>query len=80
MKFRFRISGLDPAGNGFFPPTGEKPVNRDDADFVDLIHTDVFYLGSGFPTGHADFFPDYGLLQPSCPWAIFAFFDPDNCE
>ncbi|KAH8392070.1 hypothetical protein KR215_000091 [Drosophila sulfurigaster] len=59
-----RITGLDPA----MPLISEKNQKRldiNDADFVDVIHTDRVY-GMGQPVGHVDFYPNYGSHQPGC--------------
>lgn len=62
-----RITALDPA----FPPfyTGfTSHINKKDADFVDVIHTDAWIYGAPVSTGTADFWPNSGkTLQPGCP-------------
>ncbi|XP_033639482.1 pancreatic lipase-related protein 2-like isoform X2 [Asterias rubens] len=66
-----RISGLDPARPGFrlYLGTSDCHLDRTDADFVDVIHTDglMHLFGLLEPVGHQDFYPnpDY-LAQPSC--------------
>lgn len=41
-----RVTGLDPAGPGFFPlNVFLTPLNFRDADFVDIIHTDIIVFG-----------------------------------
>lgn len=67
-----RISGLDPAFYGFYPPLIEGPVSKDDAEFVDTIHTDSFWIGSPYPAGHVSFFPNDAKIQPGCPPLRFA--------
>lgn len=63
-----RISGLDPAFPSFYPSMGTPPVNRKDADFVDIIHTDAWLYGAPVSTGTVDFWPNGGrTLQPGCP-------------
>jgi hypothetical protein len=42
-------------------------LSRFDADFVDAIHSDVFFIGTKEPNGHADFYPNYNMVQPGCP-------------
>ena len=37
-----------------------------DADFVDVIHTDLKGLGIDQPIGHLDFYPNGGDVQPGC--------------
>lgn len=62
-----RISGLDPAGPAFFPLNPYViPLNSQDADFVDIIHTDSIAFGANTATGHADFWPNGGSMQPKC--------------
>lgn len=51
-----RVTGLDPAGPNFFPPSPEKNLNIMDAEFVDAIHTDRGVLGDLTNDGHADFY------------------------
>lgn len=62
-----RITGLDPAGHPYFPLNPfVTPLNAGDAKFVDIIHTDNFFLGCTIATGHADFWPNGGKIQPGC--------------
>ena len=43
-------------------------LSREDADFVDSIHTDATFYGSFVPVGHLDFYLGtggrFGLAQP----------------
>ena len=64
-----RITGLDPAGPYFEFPDPHVRLDRHDAHFVDVIHTDGqahVQLGLGLlqPLDHADFYPNGGLEQP----------------
>lgn len=62
-----RLTGLDPAGPGFFPPTDFYPHLSDkDAKFVDIIHTDAGGYGQSSSTGSADFWPNGGRNQTGC--------------
>ncbi len=63
-----RISALDPAGPGFYIVLlGPKAINSNDANFVDVIHTDAGMLGAPFNTGTVDFWPNNGRRsQPGC--------------
>ncbi|XP_037047943.1 endothelial lipase-like [Bradysia coprophila] len=63
-----RISGLDPAGPGFYGLSlGTQRISKNDAVFVDIIHTDAGVLGADVNTGTVDFWPNYGRrLQPGC--------------
>lgn len=59
--------GLDPAFS--MPAFSErsKRLNANDAEFVDIIHTDGGILGNLWQMGDADFFPNQGIpLQPGC--------------
>ncbi|XP_068230614.1 pancreatic lipase-related protein 3-like [Palaemon carinicauda] len=66
-----RITGLDPAGPGFQTASDDFRIERSDAVFVDIIHTNVCSLKDiclGLPGsyGHVDFFPNGGDSQPGC--------------
>lgn len=37
-----------------------------DAEYVQVIHTSGGYLGVQHPIGHADFYPNFGCVQPLC--------------
>lgn len=67
-----RITGLDPAGPLFEFTHPLVRLDKSDAKFVDVIHTDgenILKLGLGLlePAGHVDFYPNGGVDQPSCP-------------
>nr|XP_037286042.1 putative endothelial lipase [Rhipicephalus microplus] len=64
-----RITALDPAGP-LFEGTNVS-VSRGDADFVDVIHTNMGQLehlqfGLAASVGDVDFFPNGGSEQPGC--------------
>ena len=67
-----RITGLDPAGPSFDGLPKEARLDKTDADFVDVIHTDskpfipYFGLGTLQAVGHIDFYPNGGKDQPNC--------------
>lgn len=46
-----RISGLDPAGPCFFVQPADKRLTPTDADFVDVIHSDLNTLGINISLG-----------------------------
>lgn len=66
----FRITGLDPAGPGFYTCHIEERLKKGDADAVDIIHTDMGLSILGFRiiqflsqgtfliSGDADFLPN----------------------
>jgi len=41
-------------------------LSKDDADFVDAIHTHARFYGYTRPIGHVDFYPNGGFSQPGC--------------
>ncbi|XP_069755569.1 pancreatic lipase-related protein 2-like [Narcine bancroftii] len=67
-----RITGLDPAKPFFKNTPLEVRLDRSDALFVDVIHTNgaplIPYIGFGLldPAGHLDFYPNGGELMPGC--------------
>lgn len=63
-----RLTGLDPALPLFYPKMFFFPtaISADDADFVDIIHSDAGSLGAPNATGTVDFWPNDGLEQPGC--------------
>lgn len=62
-----RLTGLDPAYPGFYPPLLGAPISPSDAQFVDVVHTDGGGYGTPARSGHADFWPNEGgAKQPGC--------------
>ncbi|XP_043647052.1 pancreatic triacylglycerol lipase-like [Drosophila teissieri] len=61
-----RITGLDPAMPFFILVKYSEILDEGDADFVDVIHTDVLRRGVLFRHGHVDFYPNFGITQPGC--------------
>ena len=57
-----RITGLDPAGPNFERSDVAVRIDKSDAEFVDIIHTNTGPTGAGItaPLGHADFYPNGG--------------------
>lgn len=43
-----------------------RKLGKDDAEFVDVIHTDVLQRGVLASAGHADFYVNGGFDQPGC--------------
>ncbi|KAJ6636193.1 Endothelial lipase [Pseudolycoriella hygida] len=61
-----RITGLDPA-LPFYGNNMHAELNKNDAKFVDIIHTDAGVYGINRSVGHADFYPNGGRRpQPAC--------------
>ena len=60
-----RITGLDPAGPLFKSNDEKKKLSKEDANYVDIIHTSR-QLGLVKQTGHTDFFPNDADIQPGC--------------
>ncbi|XP_073990085.1 pancreatic lipase-related protein 2-like isoform X2 [Rhodnius prolixus] len=67
-----RLTALDPAQPGFEGADKAVRLNKDDAKFVDVIHTDakpfIPFIGFGMmqPTGDVDFYMNGGSRQPGC--------------
>lgn len=57
-----RISALDPAFPLFYPGLIAGHLSENDAEFVDVIHTDAYIYGAPISTGTVDFYPN-GSLQ-----------------
>lgn len=74
-----RITGLDPAGPGFNVKSPNYRLDKHDANFVDVIHTDAtaqfeFELGLNRNVGHIDFYPNGGSNQAGCTkWNDLSF-------
>lgn len=67
-----RITALDPAGPLFTGKPPEERLDPTDAQFVDVLHTDIDALGFREPLGHIDFYANGGTDQPGCPPTIFS--------
>ncbi|KAF7271111.1 hypothetical protein GWI33_015973 [Rhynchophorus ferrugineus] len=61
-----RITGLDPALPGFITASTENKLDRTDANFVDVYHTNAFMQGKAEESGHVDFYFNGGSIQPGC--------------
>uniref|UniRef100_A0AB38ZED3 Venom lipase 2 n=1 Tax=Ectomocoris sp. TaxID=3104572 RepID=A0AB38ZED3_9HEMI len=67
-----RITALDPAQPGFETAKPEVKLNKEDAIFVDAIHSDakpfIPLIGFGMmqPIAHVDFYMNGGAKQPGC--------------
>ncbi|XP_015908744.2 pancreatic triacylglycerol lipase-like [Parasteatoda tepidariorum] len=80
-----RITGLDPAGPFFQHASDEVRLDKTDAKFVDIIHTNGgSNIAQGFglyeAIGHVDFYPNGGTRQPGCgDTTIFNVIDARTC-
>ncbi|KAJ8721487.1 hypothetical protein PYW07_002262 [Mythimna separata] len=61
-----RISALDPAMPLFVTTDNNKKVDRGDAKFVDVLHTNALEKGKLEASGHVDFYANGGITQPGC--------------
>lgn len=61
-----RSSGLDPALPNFITAGPKERISVDDANYVEIIHTNAGLLGYLLPIGHIDFYPNGGTRQPGC--------------
>lgn len=65
------FSGLDPAGPTFEHADNQNTLSRDDAQFVDVLHTNTRgspdrSIGIQRAVGHIDIYPNGGTFQPGC--------------
>ncbi|XP_053608854.1 phospholipase A1-like isoform X2 [Plodia interpunctella] len=76
-----RVIGLDPAGPCFANVSAGNRLDKTDAEYVDVIHSNAGILGINEAVGHKDFYPSGGKSQPGCllstcdhsrAWQIFA--------
>ncbi|XP_065215154.1 pancreatic triacylglycerol lipase-like [Planococcus citri] len=65
-----RITGCDPAltGSFFGPPdsVNENTLNKQHANFVDAILTNMGAIGVSFPDAHYNIYANDGYIQPGC--------------
>ncbi|XP_016929980.3 pancreatic triacylglycerol lipase [Drosophila suzukii] len=73
-----RITGLDPAKPLFILGPDSRRLDAGDAEFVDVIHSDVFGRGVLRAAGHVDFYPNFGAQQPGCMEENMQ--DPGSCN
>uniref|UniRef100_A0A182KBZ9 Lipase domain-containing protein n=1 Tax=Anopheles christyi TaxID=43041 RepID=A0A182KBZ9_9DIPT len=60
------IIALDPAGPMFGGDQRSERVDAQDAEYVEVIHTNKGWLGHSDALGQADFYPNGGQSQPGC--------------
>ncbi|XP_030622264.1 lipase member H [Chanos chanos] len=75
-----RITALDPAGPQFRDAPIDERLDSGDAQFVDVLHTDVDALGYREPIGHIDFYANGGADQPGCPQTILSGTEYFKCD
>lgn len=61
-----RLTGLDPAGPIYQNQDISMRLDKSDAKFVDVIHSNMGMFGYYGSMGHVDFFPNCGTSQPGC--------------
>ena len=61
------LSGLDPASLFFITVSTSFRLDKSDAQYVDVIHTNAGIQGTIRASGHTDFWPNGGSIQPGCP-------------
>ncbi|XP_014357989.1 lipase member H-A [Papilio machaon] len=59
-----RLTGLDPSGPCFRNLGPEERLDMSDADFVDVVKTNIDGFGLAAPTGHVNFYVNGGEYQP----------------
>ncbi|XP_025200902.1 pancreatic triacylglycerol lipase-like isoform X2 [Melanaphis sacchari] len=61
-----RITGLDPARPLFGKIFNTEVLKKSDAQFVDVVHSNMGDKGKKEPLGHLDFYANDGSTQPDC--------------
>lgn len=73
------FSGMDPAGPLFTKWPKSLKLDAEDAEFVDVIHTDAGIFGYPRSVGHVDFWPNRGISpQPGCTFGEIKSRNPDS--
>lgn len=62
-----RITAMDPAKPIYQKLPESQRLDRDDATFIDVIHTNQGLFGYVGDCGHVDFYVNCGSIQPGCP-------------
>lgn len=66
LSFVKRSLGLDPALPFFTTVDRHSKLDKSDAKFVDIVHTNAGVFGKIEPSGHVDFYINGGQTQPAC--------------
>lgn len=70
---------MDPAGPLFTKWPKHLKLDAEDAEFVDIIHTDAGIFGYPQSIGHVDFWPNQGISpQPGCSLGEIKMRNPDS--
>uniref|UniRef100_A0A182JXX6 Lipase domain-containing protein n=1 Tax=Anopheles christyi TaxID=43041 RepID=A0A182JXX6_9DIPT len=64
------IVGLDPASPLFRLKKPDERLSADDAQYVEIIHTNGKALGFFSNIGQADYYPNGGVRQPGCGFSL----------
>ena len=62
----FKNQGLEPASYCFQKVDAQNRLDKSDARYVDIIHTDTTTFGLDESIGHVDYYPNGGTMQPGC--------------
>ncbi|KAJ2943599.1 hypothetical protein O0L34_g16708 [Tuta absoluta] len=65
-----RLTALDPSGPCFRNLGPEDRLDQSDADFVDVVDTNIDGYGMAAPVGHVNFYVNGGEYQPGDIWWI----------
>lgn len=60
------VTALDPAMPLFVTTDPNKKIDKADAKFVDVLHTNALEKGKLEASGHVDFYANGGITQPGC--------------
>ncbi|CAK1544907.1 unnamed protein product [Leptosia nina] len=66
-----RLTGLDPSGPCFRNLGPEERIDKGDADFVDIVATNIDGYGMATPAGHVNFYVNGGEYQPGEIFWVF---------
>lgn len=66
-----RLTGLDPAGPCFRNLGPDQRIDKTDADFVEVIATNIDGFGMAAPVGHVNFYVNGGEFQPGEIFWVF---------